>query len=161
MTKMIIEFRHKSWLCLTPIAMHLVFLFVTVVLSNNLPPLQANDMMGFKMQAMFIILCYIYSASFIFLLPLIFISIYYAIAGKKASGKKFKRQISPKACMVYSIVGATLYLGVAIGGLIFGAVYIFQMSYYMVFCMIIAVAICYIGIVIFFAKDSRIKDNNK
>lgn len=36
-----------------------------------------------------------------------------------------------------------------------------KMSYYMVFCMIIAVAICYIGIVIFFAKDSRIKDNNK
>ena len=53
--------------------------------------------------------------------------------------------------MVYSIVGATLYLGVAIGGLIFGATYIFQMSYYMVFCMIIAVAICYIGIVVFFA----------
>lgn len=73
------RFKYKIWLCLIPIILHVVLSVIMAIVSKNLPPLPhlscATEEM--KVKALFIIMCYVYYASIIFLFPTIFMARYY------------------------------------------------------------------------------------
>ncbi len=148
------RFKYKIWLCLIPIILHVVLSVIMAIVSKNLPPLPhlscATEEM--KIKALFIIMCYVYYASIIFLFPTIFMARYYYIFSINIE-KLLERKRGIKARIATSAVGAAFYLLIAIMGLwgVLGSMS--KMQHFVIFFPVSVITIFYLVVTRMFLRD--------
>ncbi len=142
--------KRKIFVCFLPLIVHIVLVILAIIFSCVVLP-YSDDLMTWKRQAFFIVMCRIYYASTILLLPIIGMVRYYVIWGDLDKVSSYKQGI--KSCMFLSTICMVAFFGIAIAGIVFSVSGIRDMPYFGLFFVVIVAAILYLCVVVMFAGD--------